>query len=495
MFNDFIRWDTAPFYKDASGTAKQGYLLWGDGVEVISQGASRTKVRARGRTRQGYVANGALGGQSLLEFYFIDVGQGDGILIKTPDFKHIMIDGGYQRSQQDTLKNAADFVDWKFYEDYGKNRIDIDAMIASHNDADHYGGLWDLLNVNQADELDCTGVRVEAFYHAGLAWWKNGGSKTLGTSTSVGGVNFHTRLMGNRNSVLASLGSGTGPKLHGWWADFMTTVTQTKRKNGSPTPIQRLSHVSNYLPGFDTNSATRPAIKVLAPVEFSINGQPAIRKYSGGTSINTNGNSLLLRVDFGHTRTLLTGDLNSESMLALLNDYPGMERFEFACDVAKACHHGSEDISYSFLQAMTPAVTVISSGDNEGHDHPRPSVVAASATTGHIQVLNDRLVSPLIYSTELARSLDLGVPKRFEEIAVVNGQNTVVNSVEGAALRRSKMHITNRRKDMRYCRGAMVVGDLIYGLVNIRTDGSKILCATMDEKGNSWRVETLTSRF
>jgi hypothetical protein len=41
----------------------------------------------------------------------------------------------------------------------------------------------------------------------------------------------------------------------------------------------------------------------------------------------------------------------------------------------------------------------------------------------------------------------------------------------------------------------MVVGGLIYGLVNVRTDGSKILCATLDEQDDSWRIKTFSSRF
>ena len=44
-------------------------------------------------------------------------------------------------------------------------------------------------------------------------------------------------------------------------------------------------------------------------------------------------------------------------------------------------------------------------------------------------------------------------------------------------------------------RHALVVGGLIYGLVNVRTDGDKILCATLDEKDNKWRIETFHSRF
>jgi len=61
------------------------WLLWGDGVKFEAEAPAhgRHKVRARGRT--GWVDASALGGKSLLEFYFIDVGQGDGILIKTPD--------------------------------------------------------------------------------------------------------------------------------------------------------------------------------------------------------------------------------------------------------------------------------------------------------------------------------------------------------------------------------------------------------------------------
>ena len=36
---------------------------------------------------------------------------------------------------------------------------------------------------------------------------------------------------------------------------------------------------------------------------------------------------------------------------------------------------------------------------------------------------------------------------------------------------------------------------LIYGLVNVRTDGEKILCATLNEKDNTWQVKKFTSRF
>ena len=153
MFDDYISVDSTPLYRKATGGATVCSLLWGDGVryEDTSPVGDRRKVKARGG-RSGWVKSAALGGSSLLEFYFIDVGQGDGVLIKTPGFRHIVIDGGFPRSYQETRKNAADFVDWKFFEDYGQDTIALDAMIVSHCDADHYGGLWDLLDVQQREQ-------------------------------------------------------------------------------------------------------------------------------------------------------------------------------------------------------------------------------------------------------------------------------------------------------------------------------------------------------
>jgi beta-lactamase superfamily II metal-dependent hydrolase len=495
MFDDYIRVDTTPLYKNSSGSATVCHLLWGDGVHYdgVAGSGSRRRVRARGG-RRGWVSISVLGGQSLLEVYVIDVGQGDGILIKTPGFRHILIDGGYPRSRQDTGKNAADFVDWKFVKDYGQDTISLDAMLASHCDADHYGGLADLLDVTQNHELDAQDVRVEAFYHAGLSWWKkSGGGKHLGQSRTVGGESFWTQVLDNRQHAVEVTGNGAGDKLHGWWGDFIRQVLGARTRAGQPTPISRLSHRDEYLPHFEPNTNGEPAIRILGPVEFDIQGKPGLRRFSGGDSQNTNGVSLLLRVDYGRTRILLTGDLNKISQRALLADYTG-QRTEFLCDVAKACHHGSDDISYQFLQAMQPAATIISSGDQEGYDHPRPSIIAASATTGYLQLdaEKDELLTPLVYSTELARSIDLGFPRKFE---IRDPSGTVTDTLSGQALDRSILHLTKAKWDRVSMGNTMVVGGLIYGLVNVRTDGSKILCATLDEHNSTWRIKTFSSRF
>jgi beta-lactamase superfamily II metal-dependent hydrolase len=489
----YVSDETTPLYAAATGDRKLLELLWGDRVEVLQSGSPRSKVRARGKT--GHVRTADLGDQSLLEVYFIDVGQGDGVLIRTPDDRHIMIDGGFKRASQPTGKNAADFVDWKFAKDYGREQIHLDAMLASHNDADHYGGLSDLLNVAEADELDAKEVRVDAFYHAGVAWWINptSGDRWLGPTTTD--RKFLIQLMGSRPQVEAALAEGAAPRLQGEWAQFMRHVARTRSADGAATPIRRLSHRDRHLPGFD-GADGGVAIRVLAPFETTLGGQPALHNYGAAPSRNTNGNSLLLRLDYKRARILLTGDLNRDSQRALLDDYTG-RRIEFQCDVAKACHHGSDDVSYEFLSAMRPAVTVISSGDNEGHDHPRPGIVAASATTGYLETVNDRIVSPLVYSTELARSINLGRPvqatlKDAAGVRVVKEDELGTVTIDAKVTKAGDLNPTTVKRRLSQTH---IVAGLIYGLVNVRTDGTRILCATLNEKDHTWQIRTLTSRF
>jgi glyoxylase-like metal-dependent hydrolase (beta-lactamase superfamily II) len=156
------------------------HLLWGDSVRIEdAEVAINGRIKAKARGRNGFVKWDDLNDESLLEVYFIDVGQGDGILIKTPSNEHIMVDGGYKRTAQQSGKNAADFVDWKFFRDYGMDTIELDAMISSHNDSDHYGGLWDLINPKEEKELSIktANVNVKKYYHAGVAWLKDAAGK------------------------------------------------------------------------------------------------------------------------------------------------------------------------------------------------------------------------------------------------------------------------------------------------------------------------------
>lgn len=485
---------SVPMFPDAEGDkAATRYLLWGDGVKFLEGGASngRRRVRARGAT--GWVRESALGGESLLEVYFIDVGQGDGVLIKTPDFRHILIDGGFPRISQPSGKSAADFVDWKFARDYGVDAIQIDALIASHNDHDHYGGLDDLLDVAQTAELDAQRVTVEHFFHAGLSWWRGpGGERTLGPLHPDGGDPRHfVQLLEDRASAVAATDGHSAPQLQGAWGKFIAKVVAARRADGGPTPITRLSHRSGSLPGFDSETDTSPAIKVLGPIEWDVDGVPGLRKL-GGDSISTNGHSVLLRLDYGKARFILTGDLNKAAHDELLAFHE--DAGTFACDVAKSCHHGSEDVSFRFLQMLEPAATVISSGDAEGHDHPRPRIVAASGVAGHVTVEDDLLLTPLVYSTEIARSYELG---KVTE-AVLADETSVAGKDLSNTRVRYKVHKPGNLRPAngeRRLGGAFVVAGLVYGLVNVRTDGETVLCATLNEGSGTWTIKTFPARF
>lgn len=498
-FTDFVGADSTRLWRGSKGKEHVGDLLWGDGVTRTGQARDgRVEVTARGKDRVGWVDAAALGGKSLLEVYFIDVGQGDGVLVKTPDFHHLLIDGGHSRTKQNTGKSAADFVDWKFTRDYGLPGIELDAIIASHNDLDHYGGLADLLDAGQTAELDAKSVVVENFYHAGISWWKKGGDRTLGATEVLNGQQYQTQLLGDRASALAATSATTAVPLQGEWSKFIEKVLSATRADGSPTPIDRLSHITGYLPGFEQGGEV--SIRVLGPAEFSVGGRPALIDF-GADSKTTNGNSIVLRIDFGRARILLTGDLNKISQQTLMEVHKG-QRMEFQCDVAKGCHHGSEDVSFAFLQAMSAAATVICSGDGEGHDHPKPRIVAASGVTGHRTIENDEILTPLVYSTELARSVSIGRPTSLNikcdaihgatedlEIDAAHLQQVTVNFTE------TKPGALNPVRKQRPMSRTPVVAGLIYGLVNVRTDGETILCATMNEGDGSWAVKKFKSRF
>ena len=465
------------------------HLLWGDRVTVLEEQGSRAKVKARGRT--GWVQKKALTGKPLVEVYVIDVGQGDAVLIRCPDGRHVLVDGGFNRSKQPSGKSAADFVDWKFVKDYGEKTIHLDAMVASHNDADHYGGLWDLLEpeTDGADDLDADGVKVDAFFHAGVGWWTSpAGKRTLGPVQD----GLLTLLLEDADDLDTTVTQGKkGHKLQGEWAKFL------RRVNEQIQSVQRVHAGTGFLPGFAPDGNGSATLKVLGPIEKETGGGVKGLPDFKGDSLNTNGNSVLLRLDYGKARIAITGDLNTPSQRALLEHWSG-QLDELECDVAKACHHGSDDVSIKFLEAMNPAVTIFSSGDNESHDHPRPTIVGATGATGFktTDPSGEKLLTPLVYSTELARSVNIGL---LDSLSISSGgknvafaKGTFTGVVEYLATKAGALRPTRAKRSLTSC---YVVGGIVYGLVNVRTDGETILCATRNEADLSWKIKTLRARF
>ncbi len=485
------------------------HLLWGDRVRVLQKDDATGKARIFGRGSTGWVAQEVLGGAPLLEIYFIDVGQGDGVLVVTPEGHHLMIDGGHQRNRQQTGKSAADFVDWKFHKEYlsvderrnpDKNAIRLDAMLASHADADHYGGLRDLIDrklESDANELDTDDVTVEAFYHPGLCPQRAG---TDGLGDKVNG--FFVSLLDDRRSLEAGLADNPvgAPEIRGFWRDFLTAVKDQRRKNGAPTPVVRISQKTAFLPGFSEQDDTSVTIRVLAPIENDINGVPALRDL-GNEAVNKNGHSIALRLDYGQRKIMLTGDLNEQSERDIMAHYGDDFAAVWSVDVAKACHHGSHHVDYDFLRGLSALSTIFSSGDANTYDHPRAWVLGAAALSG--RVIEDdtkaRLKAPLIYSTEIARSISLKSVDQLREYHQPQryGRQSAAPSqtISGTVTKSKWRAVLDRRsaeaKDIPPLSNTKVLRDIIYGLVNVRTDGKRLLFAVRNEGNHAWAYETM----
>lgn len=509
---------------------RRGSLIWGDRVRVLQRIAAKnvSRVSARGQDSPGkemWMNTDDLGGEALLEVYVIDVGQGDGLLVVTPEGHHLMVDGGNIRRNQNGGKNAADFVDWKFSRDYlsyddrknnaPKPMIQLDAIIASHCDQDHFGGLLDLLDLEDeknAAELDCAGVQAEAIYHAGLSWWvkkkvKNGKESMDRTLGPVKNSHF-TKVLGGRNEAVtatAKLGQLDEDTLSGGWGRFVRAATRV-RKASSSSGFARFKRISaqsdDFLPGFADKDPSKVSIRVLGPVEGSVDGNPALLQFPDGDSKNTNGHSIVLRLDYDDRRILLTGDLNTHSQNHTMDTFGTRFLDEFQVDVAKGCHHGSHDVSYKFLDGLRPLATVISCGDAESYDHPRPTIVAASALTGRKLVEDDSLVAPLIYITEVARSVTLAKVSTMAEF-VAGRPKFEFKKPKGVKqhhdteeeMSKFRLFLGSSPKsafDWPRLDCANLVRGLRYGLINVRTDGKRLFFAQLEESGSDWAVASLS---
>lgn len=82
-----------------------------------------------------------------LEVDFFDVGQGDAILIKTPEHERILVDGGPGNSVLAKLGENLPFYD-----------KDIDLIILTHPHADHLTGLIEVLRRYEVKKVLSTGV-------------------------------------------------------------------------------------------------------------------------------------------------------------------------------------------------------------------------------------------------------------------------------------------------------------------------------------------------
>ena len=91
-----------------------------------------------------------------------------------------------------------------------------------------------------------------------------------------------------------------------------------------------------------------------------------------------NESSLVLRIVFGETSFLFTGDAGYEAEHAMLE-----AGYELGSTVLKVGHHGSDSsTSYVFLRAVSPAYAVISVGAGNPYGHPSEQVLSRLRDAG-----------------------------------------------------------------------------------------------------------------
>ena len=109
-------------------------------------------------------------------------------------------------------------------------------------------------------------------------------------------------------------------------------------------------------------------VAVSAGDEFAVKGAlVSILSPEAGAGADTNEDSVVMKLSYGLTDFLFTGDISARTEAALIRLYPN----ELECDVLKLAHHGSKySSSAAFLDAVSPQAAFAGAGRNNTYGHP-----------------------------------------------------------------------------------------------------------------------------
>jgi beta-lactamase superfamily II metal-dependent hydrolase len=301
----------------------------------------------------GYGANAA--DNRFLEIIHIDVGQGDATLVISPSGKTMLIDGG------DTGRGNR--VIMPLLKDRGIDSLDY--IVATHYDADHIGGLDEVMNHFQG--------RIGQIFDRGRAGRKSTpGSKAYAQYIASGG------LKRDRDPIsLGSHGIILGEGITVWVVAVGGCVLGKGAK-----PIAA---------NLDENSVSVAMVISYGQFDYFIGGD-----LTGG------GKSGRRRTpDIETAVGLVAGDI----------------------DILKLSHHGSETSSNEiFLAATTPEIAVVSVGNggkNGRYHHPKRSVLS------RLHDLNKASGFRHLYATNQGET-DGGLKRRDQSLlTIANGHVTV----------------------------------------------------------------------
>lgn len=403
-----------------------------------------------------------------LEVIFVDVGQGDGAVLITPEndeHERIMvIDAGEG-------ENMRVFLEGRF----AHRGFRFDSAIITHPDKDHYYGFKSIFE-NQE-------IGFKTIYQNGLVE-----RAVSGEFEKVGGW---VKDPANGKKYIENLAIGKA-EIEQHFSDsthfgrFVFPYLMHAALNNNKildykmlsTDESQSTHENNraYMPGFAPSDGKNYSIEVLGPVsDKDQNGNLRLEKISdyGKTK---NGHSIILRLHYGKFKVLFGGDLNKPAEKFLLQHYTNRSSFPkrgttasnnmineakhwFSAEVMKVCHHGASDVTDEFMAAVHPACFVISSGDQEGHVHPRPDLLGRLGKYG-------RGESPVLLSTELQRST-----RESEDKELVNTLKSNINKLVANQTDELKALVEENIKEL-----AKTNVD-VYGAIYLKTDGDRLITA------------------
>lgn len=398
-------------------------LAFGDAVEVVPDandehpGFTKVKILTHfDGTAEGFVeGTPPLRNKGVLRLSMVDVQQGDGLILETPNGKIVFIDGGDNKL---FARHAA--ARFRHKQSTADEPLEIDAIIITHGDADHFDGLNDL---RRSETLARKKAHKRIFihprrvFHNGLVKSpsKRDGVRVpdgerFGRTVEVNGDLFAIELVDDPRTF----GENDRSAPFKSWCDSLDHWEER-----GDIQLQRVAFGMDEDALFDFLHEEGVRIELQGPFTTSVTDPQTGQQIEGLAYLNRpeksavihleegpsdgspsashtiNGHSITFRLTFGNVRFAFTGDQNKDSMEKMLT-MVGEDNLE--AEIVKAPHHGSHEFDFRALKAMRPVVALVSSGDEDTfheHIHPRATLMAA---LGKVM----RLDTGVIFSTELA---------------------------------------------------------------------------------------------
>ena len=461
-------------------------LVFGDPVEILEREDGWTKVRAPSYfdgTATGFVVGDLpLRADGLLKFSMVDVQQGDGMVLETPNGKIVFIDGGDN-------KLFARHVAARFRHrgSSAENPLEVDAILVTHGDADHFDGLNDLRRSETLPEYQARKrlfIHPKRVFHNGLVKAPSSlpESQIFGERIEHQGRHFAVDLYDDPRDAPDELRNRPFDN----WA-----ISLDHWETRGPIALRRVAFGMDPEELFDflheeqieveiqgpftelvpVDGEDTPALPWLHAPETSAEIHLEAPDDPGGSlsaSHTINGHSVALRLTYGNVRFNLTGDLNREAMALMRQRLP---LADLEAEIVKAPHHGSHDFDFQALEAMRPVVAMVSSGDEsvgKEYIHPRATLMAA---LGKVM----RGDTGVLFCTELAAFFATKEDCLTREDLAAYFKERETEQFTGEELRKLFTGVP-RDEDPE----GLFFGfeRLNFGIIHLRTDGERVLAFT-----------------